>query len=75
VASEAVPSPTDVANAAYPEALHLIVSLRRSPPHGGADDARGGDTDAGDGERAGAELGLWRIAEGVADPVVLEIVA
>jgi hypothetical protein len=75
VASEAVPSPTDVANAAYPEALHLIVSLRHSPPRGRAEDARADDAEAGDAEREGAELGLWRIGEGIVDRVALEVVA
>lgn len=62
--TEPVPSPTDLARAAYPEALHLIVSLRRC---GGS--VVGG---AGGGGRACAELALWRIAGGSASPVPLE---
>jgi proteasome lid subunit RPN8/RPN11 len=63
--TEPVPSPTDLARAAYPEALHLIVSLRRCRP------ASDGRVEAGDRERA--EIALWRIADGSASPVPLAV--
>ncbi len=56
--TEAAPSPTDLALATYPEALQLIVSLRRC--EGPADGSR-------------AELALWRLAGGTALPVSLQL--
>ena len=56
--SEPAPSPTDLALASYPEALHLIVSLR-------------GCGDPADAARA--ELALWRVVDGTALSVPLGI--
>ena len=58
VASPAVPSPTDIGLAYYPEALHLLVSLARDQ----ADPATGR-----------LSLRAWEIAEGVVHEVGLEI--
>ena len=59
VRSAAVPSPTDIRLAFYPDALHLLVSL--------ADD--GADPGAG----AAPSLRAWRIVDGVAHEVALEL--
>jgi [CysO sulfur-carrier protein]-S-L-cysteine hydrolase len=59
VRSAAVPSPTDVGLAFYPEALHLLVSLAASE----ADPATGAP-----GVRA------WRIVDGIAFEVALDLV-
>ncbi len=58
--TQAVPSPTDVGLALYPDALYLLVSLSgdESHPMTGTPSVR-----------------AWRIVEGVTHEVVLEIVA
>ena len=58
VASPAVPSPTDIGLAYYPEALHLLVSLAR---------------DQADPVTGRPSLRAWRIVEGVVHEVALEI--
>ena len=58
VASPAVPSPTDIGLAYYPEALHLLVSLAR---------------DQADLVTGRPSLRAWRIVEGVVHEVALEI--
>ncbi len=58
VASPAVPSPTDIGLAYYPEALHLLVSLAR---------------DQADPVTGGPSLRAWEIVEGVVHEVALEI--
>jgi proteasome lid subunit RPN8/RPN11 len=60
VRSPARPSPTDVARAFYPDALHLLVSLGPAE----ADRATGAES-----------LGAWRIVDGEAFEVDLVIVA
>jgi proteasome lid subunit RPN8/RPN11 len=59
VKSPAVPSPTDIGLAFYPEALYLLVSL--------ADDR----VDSATGEPS---LRAWRITDGVTHEVALELV-
>ncbi len=58
--TQAVPSPTDVGLALYPDALYILVSLSgdESHPMAGTPSVR-----------------AWRIVEGVSHEVVLEIVA
>ncbi len=71
--TEAAPSPTDLALAAYPEALQLIVSLRHC---GDAAEVSAGGISRTDVSRADisrAELALWRLVEGRALPVPLRI--
>lgn len=58
VASPAVPSPTDIGLAYYPEALHLLVSLAR---------------DQADPVTGRPSLRAWAIVEGVVHEVALEI--
>ena len=58
VASPAVPSPTDIGLAYYPEALHLLVSLAR---------------DQADLVTGRPSLRAWEIGEGVVHEVGLEI--
>ena len=58
VASPAVPSPTDIGLAFYPEALHLLVSLAR---------------DQADLVTGRPSLRAWEIVEGVVHEVGLEI--
>ena len=58
VASPAVPSPTDIGLAYYPEALHLLVSLAR---------------DQADLVTGRPSLRAWEIVEGVVHEVALEI--
>lgn len=58
VASPAVPSPTDIGLAFFPEALHLLVSLAQ---------------DQADLVTGWPSLRAWRIVEGVVHEVALEI--
>ncbi len=58
VASPAVPSPTDIGLAFYPEALHLLVSLAR---------------DQANLVTGRPSLRAWEIVEGVVHEVALEI--
>lgn len=58
VASPAVPSPTDIGLAYYPEALHLLVSLAR---------------DQADPVTGRPSLRAWAIVEGVVHEVALKI--
>jgi proteasome lid subunit RPN8/RPN11 len=58
VASPAVPSPTDIGLALYPDALHVLVSLAEAE----ADPATGAPS-----------LRAWRIVDGAAHEIPLEI--